>query len=281
MKKIIGAFIALYSAFALSATMVPVQLLNPTGSTTGKTIVSTGASSAPAWGSVPVNGLAAISANSVIGNATGSAAVPAAITVTGCNGAAQALQWTNGSGFGCNSNIATSGANTNITSLSSPTITTPNIVGTAMNNNASAGSVGEFVCAQVTNGGSPSGCATNSSTPVSLTTNTTVNVTSMSLTAGDWEISGYVEISGTGTTNIANAFGGSSVTSATLDINPIGTYWHFAPGGTAPTGSAYGFPIPTRRITLTGTTSVFLLANCGFTVSTCSAIGIIRARRPR
>lgn len=62
--------------------------------------------------------LAQAGANTLIGNATGSTANVTAITVTGCNGAAQALQWTNGSGFGCNSNVATSGANSNITSLS-------------------------------------------------------------------------------------------------------------------------------------------------------------------
>jgi hypothetical protein len=71
-----------------------------------------------ATGNVGLASLAAQAANTVVGNATGSSASPTAITVTGCNGAAQALQWTNGSGFGCNSNIATSGANANITSLS-------------------------------------------------------------------------------------------------------------------------------------------------------------------
>jgi hypothetical protein len=67
--------------------------------------------------------LAQAAANTVLGNATGATANVTAITVTGCNGAAQALQWTNGSGFGCNSAIATSGANANITSLSG--LTTP------------------------------------------------------------------------------------------------------------------------------------------------------------
>jgi hypothetical protein len=62
--------------------------------------------------------LAQASANTLLGNATGSTANVSAVAVTGCNGAAQALQWTSGSGFGCNSSIATSGANANITSLS-------------------------------------------------------------------------------------------------------------------------------------------------------------------
>lgn len=62
-------------------------------------------------------------ANTLLGNAGSVSAVPSAVSVTGCNGAAQALQWTNGAGFQCNSSIATSGSNSNITSLSG--LTTP------------------------------------------------------------------------------------------------------------------------------------------------------------
>ncbi|RQX81806.1 hypothetical protein DF034_17475 [Burkholderia anthina] len=67
---------------------------------------------------IALSNIAQIAGNTLLGNATGSTASVAAVTVTGCNGAAQALQWTNGSGFQCNSSIATSGANANITSLS-------------------------------------------------------------------------------------------------------------------------------------------------------------------
>lgn len=123
MKRLLsGIFIALYAIVSSATTLNPIQLLNPAGSTSGQAIVSTGASTAPAWGNVTLGGLQPIAANTVIGNATGSTASPTAIAVTGCNGAAQALQWTNGSGFGCNSAIATSGANSNITSLSAPSL---------------------------------------------------------------------------------------------------------------------------------------------------------------
>jgi hypothetical protein len=71
--------------------------------------------------------LAQAGANTLLGNATGVTGNVTAVSVTGCNGAAQALQWTNGSGFQCNSSIATSGANSNITSLSG--LSTPLSVG--------------------------------------------------------------------------------------------------------------------------------------------------------
>lgn len=222
-RLLIGALASLFAIAASATTLNPVGLLNPTGSTSGQAIVSTGASSAPAWGNVSATALAAQAANTVIGNATASSASPTPITVTGCNGAAQALQWTNGSGFGCNSGIATSGANSNITSLSglstalsvsqggtgatssasaltnlgaaptaSPTFTgtvtaaaltasglitpssTVGIKGTTTNDSAQAGSVGEIITATASG--------------VAQTSATLTNITSVSLTAGDWDV---------------------------------------------------------------------------------------------
>jgi hypothetical protein len=58
-------------------------------------------------------GLAAsgIGNNTVLGNVSGSAGNISAISVAGCNGVTQALQFTNGSGFGCNSAIIASNVN--------------------------------------------------------------------------------------------------------------------------------------------------------------------------
>lgn len=53
MKKLLSVLLALaVSAASFSATLSPVQLLNPAGSTSGQAIVSTGASTAPAWSSI-------------------------------------------------------------------------------------------------------------------------------------------------------------------------------------------------------------------------------------
>lgn len=58
MKRLfIGALAALLSFAALAATTTPVQLLNPSGSTAGQAIISTGPSSAPVWGAVPLTGI--------------------------------------------------------------------------------------------------------------------------------------------------------------------------------------------------------------------------------
>jgi hypothetical protein len=321
MKRLLIGLLAACSTFANAATLVPVQLLSPTGSSSGQSIVSTGASSAPGWSTLGLSGLSAISANTLIGNATGSSATPTAVAVTGCNGAAQALQWTSGSGFGCNSNIATAGANANITSLTglttplgtwggglgannssangvpvfssgtatvtattgtgapvlatSPTITTPAIAGPTNGTAAAAGNVGEVICAQVTNGGSPTGCATNSSTPVSLSSGITANVTSVTLTPGNWRVWGQVitlPAASTTQTDVNSAIGPTS-TSFT------GQVAEFCLPFSAPAGQAVGGTLDPMPIRVTTNTTYYLVVNAAFAVSTNTAIGFIAAQR--
>jgi hypothetical protein len=53
-KKIIVGALALFPIVTFATTFSPVQLLNPAGSTAGQAILSTGASSAPAWGNISI-----------------------------------------------------------------------------------------------------------------------------------------------------------------------------------------------------------------------------------
>lgn len=122
MKKIFVALLSLFASVAFSATLSPITLLNPSGSSSGQAIISTGASSAPAWGGVGLNGISAIAANTVIANATSSSANPTAFAMPSCSTSSSALEWTTNTGFTCGT-VATSGANSNITSLSG--LTTP------------------------------------------------------------------------------------------------------------------------------------------------------------
>lgn len=274
MKKIFGALIALYSAFALSATTVPVQLLNPTGSSSGQPIVSTGASSAPAWGGIGVNGIAAIAANTVLANATASSASPTAFAIPSCSATGNALAYTSGTGFTCNTAL-----------FSSPTITTPTITGVTNGGNANAGSVGEFQCAQVTltAQSNPQGCTVNSGTPINLTTGTPVNVTSLTLTAGDWDVSGvvgFVPAAGTTVTFQLGWIGTASATIPTISGN-LGAIWQLA-GITSAAGAASNiFSVGTVRVSVASTTTVYLQADSNFSGSTQTAYGFLAARRRR
>jgi len=112
MKRILGAVLALLTSAAFAATTVPVQLLNPTGSTAGQTILSTGPSTAPAWGGIALSGLGAQAANTVVANATGSSATPTAVALPSCSTTNSALKYTSGTGFSCGTTFATTGANT-------------------------------------------------------------------------------------------------------------------------------------------------------------------------
>lgn len=114
MKRLIaGIALAWFSLFASATTLNPVQLLNPAGSSSGQTIVSTGASSAPGWASLAASSLAPVGANTVVANATGSTAAPAAVSIPSCSASGNALQWTSGAGFSCAS-AATSGRLINV-----------------------------------------------------------------------------------------------------------------------------------------------------------------------
>ena len=104
--KLLGASLALVSSIAFGTTLSPITLLNPSGSSSGQAIVSTGSGTAPAWGGIGMNGIAAIAANTVLANATGSSASPTAFSMPSCSGGANALSWVSGTGFTCSTTLA-------------------------------------------------------------------------------------------------------------------------------------------------------------------------------
>lgn len=138
--------------------------------------------------------------------------------------------------------------------------------GTATNDSASAGNVGEFVTAQRTR-----------ATATSLTTATPVNTTSISLTAGDWNVFGVAGFGGASTS--ALVVGGSSTTSATLPGLDSGQEYAF-PGLNVSSGDA-SIPIPMQRFSLAATTTIYLIGYAEFSVGTVNAYGTLSARRVR
>jgi hypothetical protein len=155
------------------------------------------------------------------------------------------------------------------------TLTTGNLVidaagkgiqGTATNNNADTGVVGEYLASVVEDD------------TVVLTTTTTTNITSISLTAGDWDITGYVGFRPAATTSISYYLSGISTTSST--IGALGSYIDVNLAATIPGGSVK-VATPTVRISLAATTTVYLVGFLIFSVSTATAGGLIRARRIR
>lgn len=273
-RKIFSAWLLVALSVAHSATTTPIQLLNPSGSTSGQAIVSTGPSTAPAWGNVTATSLGSQAANTVVANFTGSSASPTAFAMPSCSASGSALLYTSGTGVTCGSSFAmTTGAT--FTGSITPS-QTAGIVGTTTNNNANAGSVGEYVCAQVTNGGSPIGCQTNSGTPVSLTSGTPGNITSVSLTAGDWDVSGAISFLPNSSTAIQLHATAVGTTSASLGNDYQAALYSIAAGTGVPRQIS-----PVVRISISSTTTVYLVGQANFTTSTLTAYGFIRARRVR
>lgn len=152
----------------------------------------------------------------------------------------------------------------------SPTVTTPNIVGTIAVGNASAGSVGEYVSSVIASGSA-----------VALTTNVGANMTSISLTAGDWDVWYIPNFIPGATTNITQLLASISTTSATS--NTAGdsvSFTSYGSGGVVP-GVNSGAPMLQKRINVSTTTTVFAVAQATFTVSTLGAWGSLQARRVR
>jgi hypothetical protein len=144
--------------------------------------------------------------------------------------------------------------------------TTNSIVGTATNNNAVAGNIGEYVSSTIALGGA-----------VSLATTTTANVTSISLTAGDWDVTGVVDYAMTSAT-ATNFNHGVSVTSATLGGQDMYVQKPFAFAGSS---AVFGDAVPVTRISLASTTTIYLVAQATFSGGSVDAYGTIRARRIR
>lgn len=142
------------------------------------------------------------------------------------------------------------------------------IHGTNTNDAAAAGYMGEYISSVV------------SVSPVSSTgTGQLFDITSISLTAGDWMVAGVVATTSNGAT-VTVAEGAISITS-----------------GNSATGLTYGdnrvqCPVPTatsdmttfipgHRISLASTTTVYLKSSMTFTVATAKAYGRLSAVRVR
>src|SRR6516164_2798449 len=270
---------------ALSANTVligegssPVNFAAPTA-TTGIPLVSNGAAADPSFttASVAGGGTGRVSLTThgvLIGEGT------AGINQTVAATTGQMLLGSTGAdpAFGNNPVItggsidgapvgATTPSTGKFTTLSSTGTFTPSstngIVGTTTNDNANAGSVGEFLQA--------------STTGTSLTNNTNANATSVSLTAGDWDVWGVVNFVPAGTTTVNNLVASISTTSAT--VGAVGTFTSMAT--TFTTGTVQRFSALPVRLSLPTTTPVFLVAQAGFGVSTMTADGYLYARRRR
>ena len=148
----------------------------------------------------------------------------------------------------------------------SVTTLTPKFVLGALNSTAPpVGYIGEEISATVTNGA-----------PVSLTTATPTTITSISLTPGIWDISSVGGFSGFTTgTQATSAIG---TTTDSLAGTLPGNSRADLPAPSA-TNSDTVISIPAFRVSLSATTTYYLIARLTYTVGSGTGYGTIRAKR--
>lgn len=146
------------------------------------------------------------------------------------------------------------------------------VQGTNTNDNAAAGVVGEYLFSAV-----PVGSA------VALTTNVGAEIATVTLTAGDWDLSGNICFAYTGTTSISQLLGSITASSAVAASGGTEgeTLFRWRQNAATLSGTEVCFGMNRIRKSVSSSTPMFLNATGTFTVSTLSAYGTINARRVR
>jgi hypothetical protein len=136
--------------------------------------------------------------------------------------------------------------------------------GTTTANNAAAGQVGEVITSSVLQAAG-----------VTITTAVPVNVTSIALTAGDWDVQGTACVTAASGTFTSFNVAISTVTAGFPDASIITSLY-------APSSAQLGGPAPLVRLSIASTTTVYLVTQATWTTGTTPrASGQIYARRRR
>jgi len=116
---------------------------------------------------------------------------------------------------------------------------------------------------------------------VALTTNVTADVTSISLTAGKWRVTGSVAFDPSGTTSITRMLAAINTTSVTIPTADVvaGAVAGISYDAFVPAATGQNLFAGEAILTLAATTTVYLIARSTFTVSTLGAYGKIQAQR--
>jgi hypothetical protein len=141
------------------------------------------------------------------------------------------------------------------------------IPGTATNDNATAGNIGQYVESNILLASSVTG----------FVTGTPKNVTSISLPAGDWDVTGNVASNPTGGAVQSSFIAWISTSSATLPDFAFTAFNSL----TQPANLGINQTVPKRRMSLATTTTIYLTMQANFSGGAMAAYGTIQARRIR
>lgn len=203
-------------------------------------------------GTLTANRTVTLPANVKVGYATNATAGGFSLTLTTGSGTTLTLSTAEWTLFQCD------GTNVSAVPLS--------FGGTTTSDNAETGRVGEYVSANVAAGSA-----------IVIPNNTASNVTSISLTAGDWDVNGNVGFTMTGTCNNVQCY--IATTSATRPSPPNAGAFNELAGPSFSSGTV--LPTGVTRLSLNSTTTVYLGAVVLAVSGTVSVYGFIGARRAR
>lgn len=142
--------------------------------------------------------------------------------------------------------------------------------GIAIAQDAQAGNVGEYIASVIASGSA-----------VSLSNGTPANMTSISLTPGDWDVCAQFTFALAVTTVVMLFAGSVSLGSATLDATNGRLFEVIFPSGFTPGGGDMAFNVQPVRFSLNAATTIYATVQANFSTSTCSVFGLLRARRVR
>jgi hypothetical protein len=151
----------------------------------------------------------------------------------------------------------------------SQAILTVALYGTETNDDADPGWKGEVI-----DSGHVSG--------ISIPSATQVNIASIDLTPGDWQVYGYAGLSCAAGTSVTAISGGSSPVSADLSLGAA--FVHFGAAVAPGAGAAWQYAIPTRRYKVPDSVpfaTIWLVGFALYTSTAPTALGGITARRMR
>ena len=209
----------------------------------------------------------------------GALGTPSSGTLTSCTGLP--ISGTTGYGTGVATalaaNVTGSGAivlangPTFVTStVTAPSITfntTSGVIGTMTNDSAAAGSVGEII-------------QSYNSPPVSLTNGSAINITTISLTAGDWDVYYQLQYLPANTTLTGLVYAGIGATTGTITTNQFGFSSWYGPAFTGD-GSSILCLTGTKFFQVGTTTTIYACLLGSFATSTAAGTGGLWARRRR
>ena len=156
------------------------------------------------------------------------------------------------------------------TNQSALTVNKGQLPGTVTNDNASTGNVGQLISSNIVSGSA-----------VSLTTATPLDITTISLTAGDWDVQGNCTSNPAGSTTTSVFICSISTTLNTLNTIPSDSSGFGLNNASQPAGGAQTIVTDSARLSLSATTTIHLVTQASFAVSTMGAYGKLRARRVR